>query len=576
MTEQSISEPPLHSSESSKNAWYLGLDVGTTSLAATLFNPVTKQLYPLSWPNSSFPNGSLVPPLSSFKPHLNVAIPYQSPKTHEWEPKIQRSSGWEMSLYAVEQALVNRLAPLTDPQLSATEAGCTAVGLDAATLNHVIKRLAGVVLSYPVGASDAYCFNLREIVLQAGLVSRPEQIFFMEEAIAALLAESYQSHQVSDAESTALSLDSESPTALTEAVLVISAGATSTDFLLTDLPANPTQLQRSDLFLRRCSYGGNALDQDIICQLLYPLQSSWPDLSDLPTPLAGEPDLEVRYQLQQKLEKHESGQQLLAQVRPLKLKLIQGDTPFVWGQKHYSLRQTDFHNWVISPYLQQIHREVSLLLMQTGLNGEAIRQVICTGGTASIPAIAQSLREKFPTARITQDFGLEEGSSPASHQRISSGLSLLPQFPGVLDWWRHQYSELFLLHKLLEVLLNQPEQPLSRSHILQLLKDQNISTDDCETTVLNLLEGQIPTGLVPGRVSELLFGMDSQSLSKDLAALAAPLFSRQDHHLYQVVPKQRDRLWAYLKLILSHTRQTLEEPLAVNLLPTQQSSNPTL
>lgn len=522
----------------------------------------------MSWPESRSSAGSLVPPLHSFKPYLNVAIPFCSPQTHEWEPKIQRSLGQTIPLAAVEQALVARLTPLANPETNAAETGCTAAGLDDSMLNQVMQQLAGVILSYPAGASDAYCFNLREVVLAAGLVPNPEQIFFVEEEIAALLPELHQPKQVATAtESTAL-LDPDAPTALTEVVLVISAGATSTDLLLAHLPSNPYELKRSDLVLRRCSYGGNALDQDIICQLLYPLQGNWAELTDLLTPLAGEPDLEIRYQLQQKLASSDLGQQLLTQVRSLKLKLIQGDATFAWEQECYNLRQIDFHNWVMAPYLQQIHRELSLLLMQAGSSSEAIRRVICTGGTASIPAIAQSLQDKFPTAQIIQDPGLEEGAALASHQRISSGLSLLPLFPGVLDRMRHQYSELLLLRKLLEAFLNQPEQPLSSSRILQRLKEQGLNTDDCETALLNFLEGQIPTGLVPGRVSAMLFATDAHSPTKELIHLAAPLFSRQDNYLYQVVPKQRDRLWAYLQLILAHTRQTLTAPLPANLITT--------
>lgn len=559
----------------SGHTWYLGLDIGTTAIAAALLNRATTQQYPLSWPASRHHNSSLVPPLHSFKPHLNVAIPYRSPQTHDWEPRIQRSLGRGISLAAVKQALVDHLTPLAHSESSAVVSG-TDADLDVSTLSHGMKQLAGVVISYPVGASDAYCFNMREIVLAAGLVSNPEQIFFIEEAIAALLPELHQPSQVTDAVEPNAFLDSDSPTVLTEAVLVISAGATSTDFLLANLPTDPYTLQRSDLALRRCSYGGNTLDQDIICQLLHPLQDNWPELTNLPIPLAGEPDLEIRYQLQQHLEGSELGQQLLVQARQLKLKLMRGDATFAWGQECYSLRQMDFHNWVLSPYLQQIHREISLLLMQTGLSHEAIRRVICTGGTGSIPAIAQNLQEKLSTAQMIQDPALEDGTAPASHQRISSGLSLLPLFPGVCDRIRHQYSELFLLRKLLEVLLNEPAQPLSSSRILQLLKDQGINTDDCETTILNFLEGQIPTGLVPGRVSAMLFGTDPQSPAKDLAHLASPLFSRQDSYLYQVVPKQRDRLWAYLEIILANTRQSLTEPLALNLLPFQQASDAVL
>ncbi|HAA33548.1 MAG TPA: hypothetical protein DCE56_44750, partial [Cyanobacteria bacterium UBA8553] len=55
-------------------------------------------------------------------------------------------------------------------------------------LQGALQQLEGVVLGYPADWGDTYHFNLREAVLEAKLVRHPEQIFFLEDAIAAILA----------------------------------------------------------------------------------------------------------------------------------------------------------------------------------------------------------------------------------------------------------------------------------------------------------------------------------------------------------------------------------------------------
>jgi hypothetical protein len=51
---------------------------------------------------------------------------------------------------------------------------------------------------------------------------------------------------------------------------VINAGATAIDLLLVHLPEQLADLNYSDFNLRSFPYAGDALDQDIVCQLLYP------------------------------------------------------------------------------------------------------------------------------------------------------------------------------------------------------------------------------------------------------------------------------------------------------------------
>lgn len=318
---------------------------------------------------------------------------------------------------------------------------------------------------------------------------------------------------------------------------------------------------------RRLPYAGNAIDQDIICQLIYPITGDWDDLSlaNLNLPLPGEPDLEARYALQQQLEASPQGEILLNVVREMKPGLCCHDVSAIDGSSETAFRSEDFYNWVLSPYLQQLNRELNLLLSQSGTTADTIQRVVCTGGTGSIPAIAHWLQRKFPQAEVIQDAAKPVNIFGKPYRdRIAAGLALLPRFPHILDRSRHQYNDYFLFRELLKAPI-QSHEILSASQILQRLDHQGIDTAVCKSTLLNFLEGQLPTGLVPSTVIAPLLTTESRQNAEYHALLAAPLFTRQDRHLYQLNPQQRDRLWSHLQLILANTHQTLEAPLLKEL-----------
>ncbi len=565
-----------HASEpkgATRSPWYLGVDIGSTALAASLFNAETGQHCAIAWIEKTVEGQSslaaLPSGLHSFKPYLNIAVPYLSTTTQQWEPLIARvpsgvlritSLTWNESpdlhspLIQIQRTLTTLLTTLqsADSNLSGT-----AEGLDDQVFQSALQQLAGVVVNQPVGASDAYRFNIREVVLAAGLVSQPENIFFVEEVVAALLAELHQPSPTTAVG--AIVLQTSIP--LTGGVLVVSAGATTTELALAQAPQAGANLTRAEVQQRRLPYGGNAIDQDIICQLIYPITSNRDDLSlgNLDLPLPGEPDLEARYALQQHLEGSLHGQKRLNAVRKIKPGLCQPDVEAIADNSKTALKYGDFYSWVLSPYLQQLNRELNLLLSQSGVTADQIQRVVCTGGTGSIPAIAQWLQQKFSQAQVVQDvYNLEAGSR---RDRVARGLAVLPRFPQILDSIQHQYSDYFLLQELLKLPI-QANEALSASQILQRLEQQGVNIAVCKSTLVSFLDGQLPTGLVPSKATALLI---TSSQTADYQALtAAPLFSRQDHH-YRLNLQQRDRLWHHLQTILAQTHQTLEAPLLVGL-----------
>jgi molecular chaperone DnaK (HSP70) len=583
--------------------WWLGIDLGTTAIAATLFNRQTQQHYPLYWSNpiqsdadrvfqlpsvgyfatqtqgripehptaigyAALQAGTLSLSatgqitgllLHSFKPYLNIALPYYSTQRKQWEPMIQRSESQTLPLIWVQQTLVSLLTSLTPTATGAAALVCQAQGLESAQFAAAIAQLAGVVINQPTGSSDAYRFNLREAVMAAGLVQNPEQIYCLEDGVAALLTELAQLEAGAGRKSEGRA--GQKRGMLEGGVLVISAGAIATTMVLVDLPPTIRELSQDELAVRRIAYAGNALDQDIICQLLRPFAQNWEalDLDSLNLPLPGAPDLEPRYRLQQRLESLPLGRSLLSSVRQVKPTLCQQDVTYVLDTQRWNLRRSDLLNWVILPYLQQLNRELNSLLTQTRIPAAAVRRVLCTGGTATIDAVTLWVRQKFPHAQVVVDQSSQQ--SLVAMQRIAQGLAQFPNFPGVFNRDRHFYSDFFLLRTLLEHIPQDPDLAWSTSGIIELLATQGIPSSISQPFVLNLLEGHLPTGLVPSMATGILLTPESRHNPDYDAIAASPLFERDDAQQYRLNLPQRDRLWNYLQAILTNTHQTLQTPL---------------
>ncbi|MBD2094418.1 hypothetical protein H6F90_04535 [Trichocoleus sp. FACHB-591] len=648
-----------------KRSWYLGIDCGTTGFSAVLLDRVSQKLYPIYWRERAgleaetksyrLPTAVYLPaqPLTSnglsetrvavgsqaialalrdrdaivvdtlalpgateltpelfiqnIKPYLKVGIPHYATATDSWEPVIQWSDYRQIPLSWLQQALQSLLQTL-NPVTSNSDVVCGANGLDAPALKSALAQLEGVILGYPANWPDTYNFNLREAVLEAKLVSRPEQIFFVEDAIAAVLSE----------------LRNPNRSQWKGGTLVINAGATTSEMVLVNLPDHLPDLTHSDFSLRSLPYAGNVIDQDIICQLLHPqwfrqsrtanrsnvVETQWHwqaeasaldglswdslGLDTIPLPIPGEPDLETRHRLQQRLESSPLGQGLLEAARHLKL-ILQHEEQFTFelGDQRWMIMRRQLESQVFLPFIQRLNRELNVLLSQTGLPMQAINQAICTGGTASLPAIARWLRQKLPNATIIQDTyqgdrslnigdktaysediddvttsGAAEpktailGDRLVSCSRVAYGLAALPLYPQVLDLPRQQYGDYFLLLELLRAF---PSQPVSIAGIMQLLERRGINTHACQLHILALLEGHLPPGLVPLEQDRNCLTESSKQYLDGHALTAAPLFLKEGNQVYRPNLEQCRRLQEYLSQVMANTKQTLEEPFAVNL-----------
>lgn len=522
--------------------------------------------------------------LNHFKPCLQAGLLSGAGRITEVTPVLQWSDAQEVSLAWVQQAVRALLATLHPDSVLTEDAADSprtihAPGLDGMTLKTAMGSLEGVVLGYPTHWSDTYAFNLREAVLDVGLVRQPEQIVLVEESIAALLTELAP---ISGGV-TRLPLELRQPQTIYGSssmggdapwiggTLVLDAGAAKTDLLLVNLPGPGQPPSYEDFCLQSLAYGGDALDQDIVCQLLYPqLEAEGNDRPHqtpaflfhpaLTLPLPADPDPRARHRLHQRLTAFPLGRNLLETARHLKQLLQhQGQVSFDLEGQSYTVSQRDLEVKVLLPLIQRLNRELNHALSKLGLSAEAVHQVICTGGTASLPAIAQWLRQKLPNAILFQDLVEEAGATP---DRVACGLALVPLYPQVLDSARQQYSDYFLLLEMLRIL---PNQPLPLGRILQLLEHQGINTRACQFRLLALLEGQLPQGLVPSQNEAALLTNASRQTAIYRMLTTTPLFMKQGRQTYQPNREQSNRLRRYLSQLMVGAHQSLEEPLPLVL-----------
>ncbi|MGB3790890.1 MAG: hypothetical protein WA949_22980 [Phormidesmis sp.] len=602
--------------------WFLGIDLGTTGLSAVLMERRTHRMYELCWSvagdsesnrfrlpaiasiDTQGPTGQLelgvvgpaalqledAPLMRSLKPMVKAGIPDDFSR----EPWMQWSDQMSLPLMALQTAISDLLRTLSGPHMS-----CHAVGLKDAVLRQALTNLQGVIIGYPTNWPDTYSFNIREAVLSAGLIAMPDQIFFVEDAIASLLS-------ALPAPGVDVSGDNQQPGLYncdwSGGTVVVSAGATLTEVAIADLPKNLARLSHSDFASRSYTYAGDSIDQDIVCQLLHlPVQSEAGDsevsdsepsdnkaddqvrassqpsaedweslrLDQLKLPRPGEADRIIRHRLQQRLNDSTLGRQALAAAQDLKMMLQEDEEVDVQlGDRTWIITRKDLQAKVFAPYIQRLNRLTSVLLNQKSLSAQSIKQVICTGGAASLGVVSDWLRQKFPNATIIQDTYSGEYSNSCS--RVAYGLANLCHYPGVLDADRHRYNDYFLLLELLRTL---PEQPLPAGGIMHLLSQRGVDIQACHTHLLALIEGHLPPGLVPTEGDRPLISAQSSDIENYRLLAELPLFRKQGGQVYIADLEQGERLRSHLESLLTTKAQSLNKPMTTSAITAMSTSN---
>ncbi len=610
--------------------WYLGIDIGTTGISAALLNHSKLVVYPIYWSaenqsgDASFQQSFRLPaevylPTNStshqvkngqsessphlysaqLKPYLQIAVPYQQER-QKWEPMLQLNEFSAGPLIWVVRSLSKLLSTLRASQTSTTPALiANAVGMNIPTFSKVIKNIAGVICTCPSSWTEQYRFNVREAIVTSELISHPQQVFFVEEAIASLLPEldSANGQSIQISEKQGLRALKTSNYLLVGNTLAINIGATLVEMTLVDIPANLEELVHKNFMLHNFAYSGKGIEQDIICQLLLPpksrqlrqpgqshhegananpwhwqpsipgldqMQFSNLGLEGLVLPKVGEPDTQARIRLQQRLESSLLGQALLDAALALKLILQHQETfTLEFADQSWVLQRRDLESQVFVPFVRRLNRELNKLLVARGIPTEAINQAVLSGGVASVGTINRWLRQKLPNAKIIQDLYLGENGAP-NCSRVALGLTMLPLHPQVLDIPKQQYTDYFLFSELLKLL---PNRSLTFGEVLQLFESRGINTRICQQRLLAFLEGELPPGLIPAASDYLWLTHHSQE-NLDYKAIdslkaginSPPLFEKQGNLSYRPNLQQVQLLLRYLDAIKSSTVQSLEEP----------------
>jgi hypothetical protein len=498
------------------------------------------------------------------------------------------------------RSLSKLLSTLRASQTSTTPALiANAVGMNIPTFSKVIKNIAGVICTCPSSWTEQYRFNVREAIVTSELISHPQQVFFVEEAIASLLPEldSANGQSIQISEKQGLRALKTSNYLLVGNTLAINIGATLVEMTLVDIPANMEELVYKNFMLHNFAYSGKGIEQDIICQLLLPpksrqlrqpgqfhheeananpwhwqpsipgldqMQFSNLGLEGLVLPKVGEPDTQARIRLQQRLESSLLGQALLDAALALKLILQHQETfTLEFADQSWVLQRRDLESQVFVPFVRRLNRELNKLLVARGIPTEAINQAVLSGGVASVGTINRWLRQKLPNAKIIQDLYLGENGAP-NCSRVALGLTMLPLHPQVLDIPKQQYTDYFLFSELLKLL---PNRSLTFGEVLQLFESRGINTRICQQRLLAFLEGELPPGLIPAASDYLWLTHHSQE-NLDYKAIdslkaginSPPLFEKQGNLSYRPNLQQVQLLLRYLDAIKSSTVQSLEEP----------------
>ena len=446
---------------------------------------------------------------------------------------------------------------------------CRSEGLELTELTSAIEELKGVILGCPASWSEAYRFNLREAVLEAGLVKNIEKIFVVEDAIATLFSELKLEDNNNN-----FTFKTSGSNFRKGGTLIINAGATTTELAVVSLPENLLNLNYSDFTCHTYNYGGNAFDQDIACQLLLGEENFRVGNQNKYLPRSGMPDLSIRYQLQQWLESSPFRMALLQSAKNLKI-ILQEEERFTFkiGPRTWQVKRRDLESKVLVPFVQQLNRELNSLLTKVGMSPAAINQAICIGGTSCLPALNRWLRQKLPNAILIKDapeettemvleriynLPAEAENTLAKTSRVAYGLATLGLYPQMLENPRQQYGDYFLLGELLKVV---PAQPLKKQEIIELLESRGINTRVCLDRIEMLVEGLLPAGPIPSEEDLVLLTPASRQNSDYQALRARPLFSKRRGGTYLLNFDLAEDVGQYLGRVVATSRQKLEEPL---------------
>ena len=532
--------------------WYLGLDIGTSHLGAVLVNRDRQQQYPLYWQQGDQPlfslpmlvcgTGNPAQPwqialaaglvagqsLEGWKPFLRLA-PYYDDRQGAWYPTLPWVNKEELPLKSVVDALTVLLQVVRDQSQSQE--------LSPLKVRDILVNLQGVIVSVPSEWDDTYRLNIREALRRAELIQDGAAVVFVPEAIATLLG-----------------FQAQLPHTEGE-TLVIHSGESHTDLAVVDLPAYFPQLHAGQIHSHSFDYGGIALKQDILCQLIYP---QWlPHLADtLSTlaktmPRAGEIDLEYRLLAAWQWRNSAVGRSLLQAAHQTK-QLLQKREKFAahLGDQEWQVSRIELEKKVIYPFQQQLNQQINHLFAVAGVTSPGIQQIICSGSNLDYcwSFLEPWLHQKFPQAELIRD------QTPPVVSRVAVGLGLVPLIPEIVDADQHRYHDYLLLGALLKIA---PPDPFTLETLHRLLQTEGINTRSCGDRLQALLLSQRPAGLAPDLDEQQGNVFCQYPLANTPASALCWLDDQGQYHVHEA---QREHLRQHLQALTQSYSTELAEP----------------
>lgn len=446
---------------SPSSSWYLILDLAEDGLSALLVNAAQQTMHPMYWTNVS----SRLEASKQFRlpaaVYLSMAArggqsdpiplaigdraytladlnPNSVPETsgsrrmllHHLKPALLRQH-WRLKeaseatahersplpaeqsdiLHLALQVLLSTLSSFRGEVVAPATLQCGAEGLTAGTVQMALRQLTGVVCAVPP-AVPFYGRSLVEAILQTKLLTEPQRIGFVNEAIALAQTEAKAQYQTTH-------------TAIAP-VVIFSWGAVSADWTC----LRPDGAWVSEVYL----YGVQALQQDLLVDLVArwatvaeplairmdsdpaldpvllleipPVNSPaelWQQLGLAPTdlPQPTQRDLSQRDRLQAALDRSGLGRSLQTMTKNLLAQLETSETCYVqWGEQGVAVKRSHLEQTLLWPMLNQWDKHPPRLMERIGLPPDTVPQMLLARPSPCGVAIARWLQERFPSAQI--------------------------------------------------------------------------------------------------------------------------------------------------------------------------------
>mgnify|MGYP005851921175 CR=1 FL=1 len=496
--------------------WSLGIDFNGEQILASLYNLTTNQQVEIP-PIEAIAEaqdatnilGTTVS-ITHFKSILAWALPYLSKDM--WQPQIQWQPDLRISLQAILSGFQDLLSQLEIPR-------------------SVRSHLQYVVFATPADWSDIYSLNLRQAALGAELVSQPEQVVVIDQAVAPLLT-----------------------TSINHLAIAIDI---SWDNICLGLMGQNKETIGSNSY----DYGGFGIIQDTLTQLLYSrwrngknLNRDGCNLEHVSFPNLATAEPLKRFLLHQELNRTEIGQQvwqaaveLIEQV----LNTNQSEFHFQVADFSFSVPKRELENQVLQLFVQRVHRQLELLFREAGFNPGDIHQIFMIGKFADFAMLRHAFAQKFSQAEITV---LEPDTT-------ALGLAIAPKHFSQLNLCRQQYSDYFLLSELIGL---PPHTIWTKATLFSTLQNQGVNVKACEARVWQIIAGQNQAQLFPWLELEHKVMFTDSALHRELAQ--GRLFDQIEADKFRPNTLQLQLLKAYFELVSGYLHQNLAEPLTLKLI----------